>query len=241
MKKGKEERGHTHINLGTLGSSGMSPAALVAVARGDFSNAIVASTPGGIEAQEKEGQMNQAERQTLPKDMQGCTKKDFEALGFKFVGESEKIFWECEFPKGWTKRPTSHSMWSDLLDDKGRKRGGIFFKAAFYDFNAHIGLNSRYGVKSVSLDENYEEIYDRKTGDYHEGKQSAKEGFTRMEVIDDATGETVFKLAPLPKANWDRREEGLKRSHAIDEARDEAAAWLTKNFPDWKNPSAYWD
>ena len=37
-------------------------------------------------------------------------------------------------------------MWSDLVDDKGRKRTSIFYKAAFYDRSAHIGVNRRYGI-----------------------------------------------------------------------------------------------
>jgi hypothetical protein len=129
----------------------MNPAALAAAARGDLKNAIITSTPGGIERQEKEGQIEQSFKDTLPISMQGCSILDFEKLGFKFLGK-EDIFWHCEFPKGWRKRPTSHDMWTDLLDAKGRKRGAIFYKAAFYDRSANIHLTNRYGVRNVYLD-----------------------------------------------------------------------------------------
>lgn len=241
MKKGKHINNlgeFTHVHLD---DSGGNPAALMAAARGDFANALIAATPGGIEAQERRGQQEQAVKETLPKTMQGCTKADFEKLGFKFFGETERIFWQCLFPTGWTKKPTSHSMWSNLLDDKGRKRGSIFFKAAFYDFDAHIGLNVRYSVNGVSLDEKKEEIFDRSTGEYKEGKHSARSAYTRYEVVDTATEKSLFALDPLPDANWDNREEGLRRSATKDEARDICSAWLTKNFPDWQKPLAYWD
>ena len=34
-------------------------------------------------------------------------------------------------------------MWSDLLDDKGVKRGSIFYKAAFYDRSAFLRLKEK--------------------------------------------------------------------------------------------------
>lgn len=59
-------------------------AALSSVRRGDLKNAVIASTPGGIEKQEKEGQMQQAKSQTLPKKL-GSHEEAFRALGFVIV------------------------------------------------------------------------------------------------------------------------------------------------------------
>ena len=120
----------------------MTPAALAAAARGDIENFITATTPGGIEAQEKRGQIAETFRDTLPKD--GTTGKDrekFERLGFKFKDSADDLFVNVEFPQGWRKQPTEHSMWTDILDEKGEKRGLIFYKAAFYDRSAHVHLN----------------------------------------------------------------------------------------------------
>lgn len=46
----------------------ISPAALAALAQGDLENARIASTPGGIERQEKQGQIDESLRDTLPID-----------------------------------------------------------------------------------------------------------------------------------------------------------------------------
>ncbi len=46
-------------------SNYMNPAALKALVGGDIENFLVASTPGGIEAQEKRGQMQQATMEIL--------------------------------------------------------------------------------------------------------------------------------------------------------------------------------
>lgn len=126
----------------------MTPAALKALAEGNLENFRAASTPGGIEAQERAGQIKQSFEETLPKE--GCERAIMEKLGFQFIGEGEgrdSIFWVCKFPQGWRKKPTEHSTWTDLLDGKGRKRGSIFFKAAFYDYHAHMNLEPAYRVR----------------------------------------------------------------------------------------------
>jgi len=233
--KTRKERGFTHVHRG-----GPNMASMAAAAVGDIPNSIRAATPGGIEAQEREGQQAQAKLETLPIDMQGCTVKDFEKLGFTFGEKTDRIFWKCSFPKGWTKRPSGHSMWSDLLDDKGRKRGSIFFKAAFYDYNAHIGLNPRYTFRSTYLDEKKEEIYDRATGEHKADKMGVSSKFVRVDVIDTATKEVLHSSDPLPEANWDKREEAMARSKAIDEAKEAANVWLTQKFPSWRDPLVYW-
>lgn len=219
----------------------ITPAAVMAAARGDLSNAAVALKPGGIEAQEKAGQIEQSLQDTLPIDMHGCSQADFEKLGFKFLNKIDRLFWQCEFPKGWRKKPTDHSMWSDLLDDKGRKRAGIFFKAAFYDRDAFIGLTPRYGVKSAYLDANKEEIYDRLTGNYKPGKQDSKSQFTLIEVVDNATGQALFGGAVIACPDWGKREEAMKLSGQKDECFRQYEGWLDNHYPRWKEASAYWD
>jgi hypothetical protein len=119
------------------------PAALAAFARGDMDNFLTASTPGGIEAQEKAGQTTFVANSQLPKE---CPRKELEAMGFKFGADVDNLFVSVTMPAGWKKQATEHSMWSELVDDKGRKRAGIFYKAAFYDRSAHMGLDRRYGI-----------------------------------------------------------------------------------------------
>lgn len=114
------------------------PAAVSAAARGDMDNFMVAATPGGIEAQEAMGQAALAgTKDALPKD---CPQKDLEALGFVFGEPIDDLFINATFPAGWRKKATDHSMWSELLDETGKKRGAIFYKAAFYDRRAFMRL-----------------------------------------------------------------------------------------------------
>jgi len=128
----------------------LTPAALVAALSGDFENFLAASTEGGIEAQEKRGQLRQAEKETLPTDLgrDGEGRKQFESLGFKFTGVIDGLFEHVDFPAGWTKKPTDHSMWTDIVDASGNKRGAIFYKAAFYDRSAHLSLDRRFSVSA---------------------------------------------------------------------------------------------
>lgn len=126
----------------------MNLAALAAASLGDLANAIVASTPGGIERQEAEGQRTLVASAMLPKEIHGATREQLTALGFKFGADVDELFVTCELPPGWTKSGTKHAMHSDLLDGQGRKRAGIFYKAAFYERRADMSMQRRYGVES---------------------------------------------------------------------------------------------
>ncbi len=126
----------------------ITPAALVAAASGNIENFIAASTPGRIEAQEKNGQIEQSFLETLPIKGTASCRLVWEKLGFVFGTQADDIFVNVTFPKGWRKKVTDHAMWSELVDDKGRKRGGIFYKAAFYDRRAHVNLEARFSVSS---------------------------------------------------------------------------------------------
>lgn len=116
-------------------------------------NLIAAAKPGGIEAQEKAGQIEQSFAATLPKEMRP-DRSAFEKLGFVF-GKEDDLFVEAVFPDGWRKRPTEHSMWTHVLDEKEQKRAAIFYKAAFYDRRAHVRLSPRF---YLSTDYNDKEI-----------------------------------------------------------------------------------
>jgi hypothetical protein len=194
----------------------MTPAALSALARGDIQNFAVALTPGGIERQEKEGQIEQSFQDTLPIDLRG-TRGDFEKVGFIFGDNVDDTFVSAQFPDGWRKRPTDHSMWIDIIDAKGRKRGSIFFKAAFYDRSAHAFLSRRFSVQ---------ESYD---------------GPHRVMVVD-ACGEVKQEIGDLEKPNWSGDSVASHRAmRDIDAARDKLCQWLTDNYPDWEKTNAYWD
>jgi hypothetical protein len=188
----------------------LTPAALGAIARGDIANAIVAATPGGIEAQEAAGQRQMASSfRTLPKDMD---RAPAEIFGFKFLADADDLFVNVLAPEGWAIRPTDHSMNSDIVDDKGRVRGGIFYKAAFYDRSANGHWRGRYRL---------------------ENEYGVDYRVTATKAVDTATGETLFSI-PIPTGGgteWERRE-------IVDKT---AAAQLAERFPDFRDVTAYWD
>jgi hypothetical protein len=111
-----------------------------------------------IEAQEAQGQRELCASQQLPVEITFGTAEDLEAMGIKLgplprEGE-DQLFRSVTLPEGWKIVATDHSMWSRLLDAKGRRRADIFYKAAFYDRCAHISLAQRFSTERDYDDEN---------------------------------------------------------------------------------------
>lgn len=104
-----------------------------------------------IENMEASGQKQLVASTSLPSELldNGCdgeAKAMLVSWGFVFSDPdpSDPLFMPATLPPGWTKAGTDHDMWSDVLDDQGRKRIGVFYKAAFYDRKAHMRINARY-------------------------------------------------------------------------------------------------
>jgi hypothetical protein len=90
----------------------------------------------------------------LPVKMNSGTDADLIALGFT-LGEphaSDPMFRPATLPAGWSKKGTDHSMWSQVVDEHGRKRLSIFYKAAFYDRDAFINVQTVRGYAYDVLD-----------------------------------------------------------------------------------------
>jgi hypothetical protein len=210
---------------------GLTPAAVAALIDDDMGNFVAAATPGGIEAQEARGQADFAESQTLPieglqwrfsgEKYSTSPKEYLESLGFVFGEEADELFINVKFPEGWKIEPTDHSMWSDLVDDKGRNRAGIFYKAAFYDRNAHFDLNRRYS---------YSEVYDHME-DYI---PNTMQYFVRD---DGDNGKILYETEAVP---YKEKYEGdfWDIQNACEQ---QAINWLNENYPEWESPLAYWD
>lgn len=96
---------------------------------------------GYVEAQEARGQRELVESTDLPTDT-GGTDEQFLALGFTFgkPARRDPLFRPATLPHGWRREASDHAMWSHVLDEKGRKRVGIFYKAAFYDRRADMHI-----------------------------------------------------------------------------------------------------
>lgn len=195
----------------------MTPAALSAALSGDLENFLTAATPGGIEAQEKAGQSTFVASTTLPRKMlHGTTRDQLEALGVVFGQDVDDLFIQVQLPTGWRKEATDHNMWSELVDDKGRARAAIFFKAAFYDRDAHISLNSflRIGREYRDAD----------------GNEAMRRPETVRIFVQDTEGVIKFDTGSVAYGDY----------RAENRAEDTCRAWLEEHYPDWQSPLAYW-
>ena len=174
------------------------------------------SDPDDQMNQEANGQQSFVDSDTLPIIIHGgAAKAILEMAGVEFLGpvEDDDLFQYVKLPPGWQKQPTDHSMWSKLVDEKGRERASIFYKAAFYDRNAHLHLSTRFAVSF----------------DY---KRSEEEAIAVAHVTD--CGKKIHSTDPIRMKNdcdWE----------AQDKAKNRAEKWLKKHYPDWQNPGAYWD
>lgn len=96
--------------------------------------------PRAIANQEREGQKQLAEDSALPRKGLHDLLRDSVFAGI-IVGDprpGDPLFINVTLPAGWAIKPTSHDMWSDLVDETGVKRAEIFYKAAYYDRDAFI-------------------------------------------------------------------------------------------------------
>jgi hypothetical protein len=119
-------------------SANPTAAAVAAMQAGKYKEAVIAAKPGGIEQSEREGQFNLVNSTNFPKEINGTTREELEARGFKFGEDVDDLFVSAELPAGWRKESSSHQMHSYLVDDQDMERGIIFYKAAFYDRRADL-------------------------------------------------------------------------------------------------------
>jgi hypothetical protein len=151
-----------------------------------------------IENQEAQGQTSFVNSETLPTDMHGNARDVLEKAGVKFGEkvEGDEMFQYVELPAGWKKVSTSHSMWSNLVDEKGRVRAAIFYKAAFYDRSAHLSVNQRYG---------YSFDYEREQKE-HVGVANVTDGgkviHTTEPVPTGIKSPSIDKGLPVVPNNW---------------------------------------
>jgi hypothetical protein len=201
----------------------LTPAAIAAFDRGDFANAVIAAMPGGIEQQEAAGQRAFVKSETLPKDCDAETRKTLESAGVIFGDPVDDLFVRVMLPTGWHKEATNHAMHNKLLDEKSRVRATIFYKAAFYDRSANIHICRRFRPSHEP------------EGGWEKYDNCAAES-AWVAAVRDSNDILIWKSEPVTM-NKDAR----YRSALSDKQYTQADAWLTENYPDWRNPLAYWD
>lgn len=178
---------------------------------------LMGGNPNAIEAQEAEGQKELVASLQLPRKCNSPrginTATQYHKMGIKVftTSKGDDLFLGVKLPDGWKKEATDHSMWNNLLDDKGRVRATFFYNAAFYDRDAFVNFSTRYNWNSKYYDEKIE-----------------NDNVKTAVVKDNATGEILFESE---KHTWRNSEEFEKQ----------AKEYLQANFPDAENINAYWD
>jgi hypothetical protein len=196
--------------------------------RNDPLMGFMTAMPGGIEASEKRGQLQFVESDILPTHIQdfggekGSSRKIMEGWGFQFgkpLG-GDSIFQQAKLPEGWKKKGSDHDMWSYILDEKGRERCSVFYKAAFYDRSAHLSLCSRY-----RCDRQYEDEKLRHAG---RSRGIVKEGDVVL-----FTGE--WRSNPTEGGDY------IQKWGAYESSYNDAVEWFKANLPEglveqWARP-----
>lgn len=195
---------------------------------------MAAQRPGdAILEQEAEGRREVVARAAagkaeLPTDIAKESKEALEAAGVKF-GYSvagDPMFQHAELPAGWAIKGTDHSMYTKLVDEKGRERASIFYKAAFYDRSARLTASRRYSIQSHYND-------DHKT--------------VAVARVLDGDGSVVFesdRIAITDENKYDKRNKStweVEIPGARTIANQQCESWLAENKPDWRSLTAYWD
>lgn len=179
---------------------------------------LMGGNPNAIEAQEARGQKQLVESSQLPAKVnfpRGTdVKKAYADMGIEVLdfSKGDDLFLDAKLPEGWKLESTDHSMWNRLVDDKGRERASIFYKAAFYDRDAFINFNHRYNSTS--------EYAEKEEGDKYHPKFYC--------VKDNATGEILFKTE-------------ITKEYDDYDLSAKADKWLKKHYPDHEKITAYWD
>jgi len=199
---------------------------------------------------EARGQAEMVKSESLPVATNFCTDADLEAMGIQLGKpfEEDPIFRPAVLPDGWVRRPTDHSMWSEVVDSRGRVRLNIFYKAAFYDRSAHVGAEKRFNVLNGGSFRSRQPGYDRERDggfgniphdrdyvvcDFGQGEVPIE--VFRVEVPDAPDTPRTREDPPERQAEWDAF------WVAESAAQKTAEAWLDEHYPDWRKPAAYWD
>lgn len=182
-----------------------------------FIDALFGGSSKAIENQEQRGQRAIAKGTHLARD---CDYELFEKAGFIFDKDdnSDPVLIGVALPDGWSIQPTPHNMHSDIVDNKGRRRGNFFYKAAFYDRRASANLYSmiKYAVEPIN------------------GWNSDNDDIWIGRVYKNA--DVVFETTSTDLSNVENQRVEIKEN-----MRSTCRAWLNSHYPEWQDALAYWD
>jgi len=150
------------------------------------------------------------------KNNEHWTKEQYKRMGIKVIDKYDDLFLNVILPAYWEIKATDHSMWNEVIDDKGRKRITFFYKGAFYDREAFSNFEKRYTYSEMPFDE-------YKTNATYEERQE-KEWYG---IVYDC-GKEIF------------RTDGIKNKDYFDDSlKQECKNFLNEKFPLWQDINSY--
>lgn len=206
-------------------------------------DAVVVGGPNAVELQEARGTTSFIESDTLPVTMGPVagyeehgpegTMAVLEAMGVEFMGlvENDPVFQYVKLPEGWSKKPGWDPRLSLLVDENGRERASIFYKAASYDRKAILNLLQRFGT--ITDPEGFDSILGA-LGDTENDVE------IRVKIMDgthmSGDGEPIHIIESTIPAGGDK----LERYQIIKKAKQEATDWLDMYYPYWRDIQISW-
>lgn len=163
------------------------------------------------------------EEKIVGKNNEDYTKSQYEKMGIKVLGEYNPLFYSVELPEGWEIRETESSMWSSLLDRKGRKRLSFFYKSAPWDRDAFSKFACRYSFSIVPFD------------NFDTDVEYEERVFRPWKLFITDSGDRIKKLAEVAAST---KEEYFALNDKFTEM---ARTFLNENYPAWEDIHAYWD
>lgn len=165
---------------------------------------LTAMVTGGdslIENQEAAGQCQLIHSDKLPSDVNAKGRAELEGVGFTFgdPDPSDPLFMSAALPAGWVRKATDHAMWSHLLDEFGRRRVSIFYKAAFYDRAAYMDVVSLAAYVRTQILQGQPVVTDG-TWATPEGVAAALE-----KIVEESAGEAEEWASCLPDSESAKR------------------------------------
>lgn len=155
--------------------------------------------------------------EALTKDIENA--RVWKTIGFEFGDPVDRLFRTVKFPQGWMRRSTNHAMYSDFVDEKGRKRISMFYKSSFYDNDAFMHVVRRFSVER----------------DY------SNDHVIRVRVLDGEREIFSAEPADLPAPDRWNSEYVHAREKLEEEQRKVCCAWLDEHYPKHNDPTAHWD
>lgn len=162
------------------------------------------------------------ERAKIAKDnKRKFTMDQYARMGITVIKEVDDYLCEVRLPEGWNIR-AADSLWSDIFDDKGRKRISYFYKGAMWDTVAFSNFLCRYSISILPFD------------DYLSDATYEDRMLKPWSVYLMDCGEKVKKLheiTPTTKKEFYEVE---------DKLRVIGLNYLSNNYPDYDDINAYW-